>query len=293
MNETDFKIGEHYENFKGVYEVLSIDGDAMRIHWESGEEVDTTVTQQARIIQNMDRERQRLEENRRRVNKTSTAYGRVFTGLADTDFKSDVTGTTWRSRESLGGAVTANLSGFDFTMDSWSIYRWPTVLWAAREHRQGANVHSWYQAKFIVELNESHMGYGFYIERPKDDETSHAWDRFANWLAADDNDTALCKICTANDLVVFDRKGPKLIAGTVTATVDGWQHVADGGETRYACLLDLCATVPTAEWLDLIIGKHTPKDETVVAGQPISAEIAGVFSELAGIYDSVAIPLSV
>ena len=53
----EFEVGEKYENMKGVYEVLSIDQDTMRIRWESGEEITTTVTLQSRIIERMNPEK--------------------------------------------------------------------------------------------------------------------------------------------------------------------------------------------------------------------------------------------
>ena len=39
MSIIQFEVGQKYENMKGVYEVLSIEGNAMRIRWESGEEI--------------------------------------------------------------------------------------------------------------------------------------------------------------------------------------------------------------------------------------------------------------
>ena len=56
MTNIQFEVGEKYENRKGVYEVLSIQSDTMRIRWESGEEVTTTVTLQTQIIMRMRRE---------------------------------------------------------------------------------------------------------------------------------------------------------------------------------------------------------------------------------------------
>ncbi len=56
MNNIEFAVGEKYENMKGVYEVLSIQGNTMRIRWESGEEINTTVSLQNQIIMRMRRE---------------------------------------------------------------------------------------------------------------------------------------------------------------------------------------------------------------------------------------------
>ena len=55
MNSTEFEVGQQYENRKGKYEVLEIEGDDMLIRWDAGEEATTTMTMQRRIIDNMQR----------------------------------------------------------------------------------------------------------------------------------------------------------------------------------------------------------------------------------------------
>ncbi len=56
MSIIQFEVGEKYENMKGVYEVLSLEGNSMRIRWESGEEILTTVTLQRQILMRMRQE---------------------------------------------------------------------------------------------------------------------------------------------------------------------------------------------------------------------------------------------
>ena len=56
MSIIQFEVGQKYENMKGIYEVLSIEGNAMRIRWESGEEIMTTVCLQRQIIMRMRQE---------------------------------------------------------------------------------------------------------------------------------------------------------------------------------------------------------------------------------------------
>jgi hypothetical protein len=56
MSIIKFEVGEKYENMKGVYEVLSIEGNSMHIRWESGEEIMTTVSLQRQIIMRMTQE---------------------------------------------------------------------------------------------------------------------------------------------------------------------------------------------------------------------------------------------
>ena len=56
MNHIEFEVGKKYENMRGVYEVLSIDPNTMRIRWESGEEITTNISLQSQIIERMRRE---------------------------------------------------------------------------------------------------------------------------------------------------------------------------------------------------------------------------------------------
>lgn len=62
MESMKFEVGEKYENMKGAYEVLSIDRKTMRIRWDSGEEITTTMSQQSRIITRMKREQEKREK---------------------------------------------------------------------------------------------------------------------------------------------------------------------------------------------------------------------------------------
>jgi hypothetical protein len=64
MTHVEFEVGEKYENMKGIYEVLSIDRNTMRIRWESGEEITTTVSLQSRIIIRMTQEPEKSKKEK-------------------------------------------------------------------------------------------------------------------------------------------------------------------------------------------------------------------------------------
>lgn len=53
MSEHIFKVGGRYENRKGPYTVLSIDGGRMLIQWDSGEKRLTTIEVQRKIFENL------------------------------------------------------------------------------------------------------------------------------------------------------------------------------------------------------------------------------------------------
>ena len=61
MNHVEFEVGERYENMKGFYEVLSINKNTMRIRWDNGEEITTTILFQKRVIERMRREREEAQ----------------------------------------------------------------------------------------------------------------------------------------------------------------------------------------------------------------------------------------
>ena len=138
--------------------MLSVDGDAMRIRWDTGEEASTSVALQAKILANMNRELNDAAARKRGA--VPNAFGEFFRGLQLADFADDVTGTHWRSREQLGGAVTKLLDVRE-PYNSWSIYGRPEIHWASvsryRLH------HPSLQAKFFAKANTVEILVGLYI----------------------------------------------------------------------------------------------------------------------------------
>lgn len=133
-----FTLGVIYENRNGIYEAVRIDEkqDVMLIrHIDTGEEIESTVTVQSPIWQNMQWEREEEERHQAAVEAGyQKGYGRDFTGLYDSDFKTNTEGTTWRSRASLAGRVSQLLSADTlYTFVSWAIYGWPVAFLTYRE----------------------------------------------------------------------------------------------------------------------------------------------------------------
>ena len=203
----EFQVGEAYENEKGSFKVLEIDGERMVIRWESGETAETDVEFQTRIQlrrlhEQQERERVvRPEPNIRK--KTARGLGGRFQGLSESDFKADVNGTHWRSREQLGGAVTRLLPVDLYRFNSWAPYRWPMIHWADERHRDPQNPSL--QAKFLVKVGTESMLYGFYIERkPPDEGGAVEFGNFMSWLRSGTNHGWLLGIAMQYDLEVFD-----------------------------------------------------------------------------------------
>jgi uncharacterized Zn finger protein len=71
--EDDFKfeVGATYENMKGVFEVISIQREAMVIRWDNGKEAVTTTTVQKRIMERKAYEKKvQLQEKLAKQDKT-------------------------------------------------------------------------------------------------------------------------------------------------------------------------------------------------------------------------------
>jgi len=107
----EFEVGHKYKNMKGVYEVISINGDSMIIRWKNGEQISTSTDLQRRIIERMQREKQERDnekmqnqpkEPKRKNRKSTSKYGTQFKGFEESDFKKNVTETNWRSRKEKG-----------------------------------------------------------------------------------------------------------------------------------------------------------------------------------------------
>ena len=71
-----FEVGATYENMKGLYEVISIRRNDMVIRWENGDEIETTVDLQRRIIERMTFEK----ESERRENQKKASSGKEKKG---------------------------------------------------------------------------------------------------------------------------------------------------------------------------------------------------------------------
>ena len=101
---------------KGAYKVLAISPPKMVIEYESGEQATVNIAIQERIWQRIQDERiiaQHEFERKTAINRPKIN----FRGLTEGDFKENVAGTNWRSREGLGGLVAqqlTDLTGVEF-----------------------------------------------------------------------------------------------------------------------------------------------------------------------------------
>jgi hypothetical protein len=286
MAADDFQVGGHYENYKGVYEVLSVDDGRMTIRWDdTGDEIDTTPEMQGRIIARIEAERRDRARSAR--GQASSDYGQFFCGLQEQDFREGPTGTRWRRKQQLGGEVTRLLEEEGLVFQSWAIYRWQMVHWADVSHRQKAP--AWHQAKFMAVVGPAELSFGLYIERADSSEdVPEDWKRFISWLRVRENEEALSRTMVEHGLVLRD-----LYAGfdeRIEGQADGGWAVtgADGvthQETGFLC--EFLARLPADPWVNLVILRTIDRESALARGKAIAGDIAEVFGAFGPLYRAV------
>jgi len=290
MTDIEFKIGQEHENMRGVYKVLAIDRDAMRIRWESGEEVTTTVALQSRIIERMHRERALIRAKRggKRKQPQPSEYASEFEGLKEEDFSEDVAGATWRHYDSLGGAVAVRLNSDKFDIASWPRYGLSAIHWDDLNHRRHDDFRL--QAKFFARLDENCLYFGLCIERSNQGkDAKDDWNAFIAWLRDAKNDSWLNKVVYEHDLSIYDIKEEGAFTGTIMSAGGKWRLFNEGQEQEIESLADFLDDLTDSTWVDLQIAKIVEKDEVVTHGVEIADDIARLFEMLMPLYEASAV----
>ncbi|MDJ0808575.1 MAG: hypothetical protein QNJ48_03110 [Desulfobacterales bacterium] len=287
----EFVVGETYENEKGLFEVLSIQRDAMVIKWESGESIETTVSFQRRIQERRRWERQMREKKAAASSsKARRAAGRkpgsTFEGFHPEDFKKTISRTPWRSRSQFGGAVTSRLQSSRLKFNSWAAKRRNEVHWADSNHWKTKSVD--YPAKFFARADLDTLAWGFYIERPETGRNaSPDWQTFLTWLRNDDNDNWLREVAREQGLVVYDAH-QRSFGGLLEPQEEQWRVSNSTGSDAGGRLAAIIDSWPSETWLDLMIAKRISKDEALERGQEVAADAALLFGHLFPLYEAAA-----
>ena len=290
----EFEVGHKYENMKGVYEVISINGGSMIIRWENGEQISTSTDLQHRIIERIQRERQERDNEKmqnqpkkpKRKNRKSTLkYGSQFKGFEESDFNKNVSETNWRSRSCLGGAVTERLSSDKFNFNSWAVYRMPAIHWADVKHRGRDDIRL--QAKFLAQVDENYLYYGFYIERSDNPtDVKNDWNTFISWLKDAKNEYWLNEIVSEHNLDIYDLE-EKSFSGTIKSLNEKWEiHNNEIHSEEILSLSNLLDELPKKCRVDLHIAKKVNKDEVLIKGEKIADDISTLFEILMPLYEA-------
>lgn len=296
MAQKQFEIGSRYENRRGEFEVLSIDGTSMEIRYEDGETMETPVRMQRRILDNMALEEQIQEQKekqrRRKRRKKSSRYGREFEGLEEDDFQEGVIGTSWRSRPNLGGLLARHMtemSGRAF--ESRAVPRQPSV-YVVQPDPFNKEIPD-HKARYVFTVDEQNAYYGFFIERHRD-EMDHTWD-WPEFLQAmrDDEDlhgtleNMMERYGLKWELTVVDEDGEAIESAQVERRSDGLVLLRPNMDEQpidWLVLSALLEQMAPENDLQVYLRGRFDKEEALNMGLQVAVEAAKAWNGLLPLY---------
>ncbi len=279
----EFIVDEKYENEKGIFTVLSIHRDEMVIRWDSGEEMRTDIELQRNIQARRQWEMVQVEKEAKAAMKKRKAGAKkaAFEGFEESDFKNSASGTKWRGRTQLGGAVTHSLPESQYNINSWAFANKPEMHWMDTAHHKRNSGES--RGRFFARLDPDTLRYGFSVGQPAgEDDKSNNWDNFMHWLAQEDNTTTMHAVALEQELTVGDKSdsGEKVLV----AVKGGW-HVGDAKKKHpVKKIADLIGGFATDGDLVLEVAKEIPKEDAIAKGKGIAANLAELFKHLMPLY---------
>jgi hypothetical protein len=287
--EIEFKVGESYSNEKGVFEVMSIDGDQIVIQFENGEKISSDIAMQRRIQDRRQweqsvKEREAASPKTKPRRKAERKPAKSFGGLQSEVFQDKISDTQWRSRQQLGGSVASQLSFDRFKFNSWAASTKNEIHWADTSHWKSKKIP--HVAKFFARADEASFSWGFYIERPDATGSGSAdWEAFMRWLRRPENDQWLRESAESEKLEVYDTHKSCFI-GVIRPQKSDWavegSSVRNSTETLAACI----DSWPATSWLDLMIAKRISKAEAIGRAGDIADDIASLFSRILPLYEA-------
>jgi hypothetical protein len=288
--EIKFEVGQKYENMKGVFEVIAIRKDSMDLRWENGEEIDTPIALQRRIIERMQFEKEMEEAKKAQKAKKAKAStskgGKQFAGLEPSDFTNSVSKTTWRGRGQIGGAVATRVKNKQFKFNSWAVLRKPEVNWLdiGRQKQEDVKL----QAVFHARVEETALFCGIHVPCPEPAKTEETdWSVFLKWLEKEENNAWLAKQCNVHGLYLSDLN-QKGIKGRLEYKDDHWVHIIGEKEAVVESLYDFLNDSGKSGAMSLRIEKEVEKEAVIEKKQAIAVDIAAMFESLMPLYVAIA-----
>jgi len=289
--EIKFKVGEKYENMKGIFEVIAMKRDTMDIRWDDGEQISTSIDLQRRIIERMRYEEELIVaealQKEKKAKAAAARKAKAFSGLGDSDFSSTISKTTWRGRGQLGGAVARLIKDNRFTFNSWAVLRKPEVNWldTRRQKQEDLKI----QAKFHARIEDDKLLYGLLV--PATDPAKHEksdWQSLMDWLENAENEAWLTQQCQNHGLSLNDPTG-KGFVGELVAENEQWvQQGSDQESTAVASVSSFLRDAGKAGTMDLRIEKQLDKATVIEKKQHIAEDLASLFETLMPMYTAAA-----
>ena len=299
-----FEVGKEYRNRDGRYEVLAIAGPKMRIRYEDGRELVVTVAVQQRIWETMRLEEQAPKQGTGRGKKGpaerpfATRQGYDFNGLRESDFFGTVTGTTWRSRASLGGRLAQQLSETTpYVFQAHAIYRRPSVYLTMPDHYDPEDGFPY--AKNELRLLREGALYGFYVERPGQSRGMDSTWHWGAFLRALEDEALLQELETAmRQHTLFwllgleegqDTKGPVKREITVQAGAPlSWREGEEAEALDWAEFRRRLNGMPPEQWLNVHLAAWTDKETAVAAAEGFAEQVSEVMRAVLPLYVAAA-----
>ena len=296
-----FVVGEKYRNEDGVYTVVEIADPQMEIQYEDGRTLRSSIRLQRRIWERIQHEEEiaarraakKTTTRRRGGGRSRASFGRDFHGLQESDFRRDITGTSWRRRTELAGLLALRLSEMSgHIFESHAVYRRPEVYVVQPEHWNSKEPQR--AVKFFFKLTEAESSYGFLVEK-SDKPMDHHWDwaRFMATLGDDKSLQARTLIAMEHcnlSWEVYPGGGGLTAAAPYTVTADQetlqLQDANGGPRTPLAWegFIELLAEAPADTWCDCYLTARADKAQAIEKGVGLATEAANVYNALLPLY---------
>jgi hypothetical protein len=291
MRDIIFKIGQEYENRKGVYEVLDLNDDTMCIRWESGEEVTTPKDLQSRIIESIYQELTCIKGEKTGKSKQPGILKNAikFEGLKEGNFSQDITHATWRHYDRLGGAVAVRFQSDKFDMVPWPSFGLSAIYWADPNHKY-CDAHR-LQAKFFARLDTKCFSFGLMIDlsNPEADVADER-NAFIAWLEDPENDSWFSNIVAKHNLSICDVNADGSLGWTLTSDGEKWLLFnGDDQKKEVESLANFLDDMPDNPRLYLQVAKTVKKEDAMARGAEIADDIVGLFEVLMPMYEAVSV----
>ena len=214
----------------------------------------------------------------------------AFTGFKPEDF-GDMAGSTWRSRDTLGGVLSQRLGP---PYQSWGVRR-RLELHLARELH-----YDFYNPRLFAKLfvyTDRDLAFGFYVETPartQDDVHAYAhWRNFRDQLQ--DNAAmreALLSAMEKHSLVMADYYRPETggaLGCQFAFREDRLQQQEPGRpdwqDVTVEQLVQRVAGLPQDEWVDLHIYDTIAQEKAIEMGDGVTFAILSVLRDLVPVYE--------
>jgi hypothetical protein len=214
----------------------------------------------------------------------------AFSGFTPKDF-GDMAGSTWRSRDTLGGLLSHQLGR---PYQSWGVRR-RLELHLAREMH-----YDFYRPRLFAKLfvyTQSDLAFGFYVEAPaktQDDVHVYAhWRNFRDQLQENPAmREALMSAMEKHDLVMADYYRPETggALGCQFAFREGRLQQReperpDWQDATVEQLVQRIARLPQDEWVDLHVYKTIEQEKAIEMGDAVVLAILSVLRDLVPVYE--------